>query len=107
MSEVFRRDKGDRPSVPNLAIFVMATQADRRTAELEVMSSAIRAAQIRATFVSVTEVQEPNPDAPGIARSLGISGLLVENFIDLGSVVDQVLEEACQDIGERIIKIKI
>ncbi len=99
MMEVFKENRGARSSVPNLAILVTATQSDRRQDDVTALHAAANEHHTRGVLVRITEVQETNPDALNCAKDMGLAVILVDHFRDLGSVVDDVLEESCQELG--------
>ncbi len=101
VTQIFREDNGDRPSVPNVAILVGASNADRRQNEVESVNIAVRDAGIRLIVVGVTQNESPPTDEVNRIRALGTHVFLVPRFQDLatGPVMDEVLEMSCMEEG--------
>ncbi len=100
LTEIFRQDRGDRPSVPNIAIIVAATNMDRRHNEMEPMLRAVIDARIKLLAVRVTQHSTLRPEEANMVRGLGIQIYLVERFEDLDNVMDDVVDETCQKEGK-------
>ncbi len=100
LNQVFRTGNGDRPSVPNVAVVVGASPADRRLDEVGPMHVAIRNAGIRLLAIGVTQHEPPTAEQVTTARAMGSLIYLVDRFHDLGSVMDEVVGDACREAGE-------
>ncbi len=99
MTDIFRSNNGDRPSVPNVAITVGASMADRRQNEFQAVSVAAREAGIKLVMVGVTQHRSPSQEEIDMTRAIGTEIYLVERFENLASVVDVVVDQSCQEEG--------
>ncbi len=95
--EIFRPENGDRPSVPNVAILVAASNLDRRHNELESVNIAIRDSGVQLLAVLVTQNEGPTADDVNRIRSIGTQIYLVDRFQALGTVMDEVVDQACRE----------
>ncbi len=95
--EIFRPENGDRPSVPNVAILVAASNLDRRHNELESVNIAIRDSGVQLLAVLITQNEGPTAVDVNRIRSIGTQIYLVDRFQALGTVMDEVVDEACRE----------
>ncbi len=99
-TEIFRPEKGDRPSVPNVVISVSVSNADRRQDEVRSVMLALLEAVPEIVLVRVTEHTTPTTEEIAAVRSLGTQVYLVDRFQDLGSMIEEVVEETCREVGK-------
>ncbi len=100
LTEIFRPDNGDRPSAPNIAIAVVASLADRRQDEIGPVSLALLGAGIEVLVVCINQHMAPPPEEIAAAISMGMPMYIVDTFQDLGSVMQEVLDDSCMEDGK-------
>ena len=103
LREIFRTSNGDRPSVPNVAIAVTATNPDRRQDEAMPTVVAMREAGVTFVLIKVTQHEGVTPEIVNDMRTAGVQLFLVDRFTDLGAVVDEVVDESCPEEGNVVV----
>ncbi len=99
LTQIFRPDNGDRPSAPNIVIAVVASLADRRQDEAGAVSLALLGAGIEVLVVCITQHMAPPPEEIAAGISMGMPMYIVDTFQDLGSVMQEVLDDSCMEEG--------
>ncbi len=102
VTEIFRPDRGDRPSVPNVALVVTATEADRRQNEMAALHGAYRLTEIQLLIVGITEGRDVNVDQVAGATAVCTEVFLVPTFQDLGSVMHDLVDQTCGEEGTTV-----
>ncbi len=100
VTQIFRPDNGDRPSVPNVAIAVGATNPDRRRNEMASVISTVIDAGIKFLAIRVTQHAAVLPEEANMVRDLGMQLYVVDRFQDLDNVMDEVVDETCKKEGK-------
>ncbi len=106
VTQVFREENGDRHSVPNVAVVIGASNADRRENEVESVNIAVRDAGIRLLVIAVTQNESPPTNELSTIRSIGTQIYLVDRFQDLPSVMDEVMEQSCLEEGIHVATVE-
>ena len=82
-----------------MAIAVTATNPDRRQDEALPIVVAMREAGIKFILAKVTQHEVVTPETVNDMRTAGVQLFLVDRFTDLGTVVDEVVDESCLEEG--------
>ncbi len=99
LTEIFQPDNGDRPSVPNVVIVVAATNADRRRDEVSSIILATRDAGIKSLLIRSMEHEPLSTEEANRLRAINVHLYLINRIQDLGTVVDEVVDESCSAEG--------
>ncbi len=99
LTEIFRLGNGDRPSVPNVVISIIATNADRRLDEMSPIILAARDAGIKSLLIRITEHEPLSTGEANRLRAINVHLYLINRIQDLGTVVNEVVDESCSAEG--------
>ncbi len=106
LTEVFRQENGDRPSIPNVAVWLKATNPDRRNDDVSPKMTDVVEAKVHMLLIGVlgelAADGEEEGDMSTVIRvtAMGVPVFLVDQFRDLWSVVKRVANKACLAQGK-------
>ncbi len=106
VTDIFRSANGDRPSVPNVAIVIGASLADRGQNQLESVNVAVRDAGVTLLMIGVAEHETAPQENLDRIRAIGTQIYLVDRFRDMGSVMAEIVAESCPEIGRQFLILK-